>query len=64
MQTDTLFAGPVPQLYDRHLGPFMFEPYAEVLARRLSGPSATSSRRPRAPASSPARCWPRRRRRW
>jgi SAM-dependent methyltransferase len=37
MQTDTLFAGPVPQLYDRHLGPWMFEPYAEAIARRLQG---------------------------
>src|SRR5687768_8691820 len=37
MQTDAVFAGPVPQLYDRHLGPFMFEPYAQVLAERLDG---------------------------
>ena len=37
MQADTLFAGPVPELYDRHLGPWMFEPYAEALARRVTG---------------------------
>jgi ubiquinone/menaquinone biosynthesis C-methylase UbiE len=34
--TDTVFAGPVPQLYDRHLGPILFEAFAEVLAERLS----------------------------
>jgi ubiquinone/menaquinone biosynthesis C-methylase UbiE len=37
MQTDTLFAGPVPQLYDRHLGPWMFEPFAQAIAQRLTG---------------------------
>jgi ubiquinone/menaquinone biosynthesis C-methylase UbiE len=37
MDTDTLFAGPVPQLYDQHLGPFMFEPYAAEIAERLDG---------------------------
>jgi ubiquinone/menaquinone biosynthesis C-methylase UbiE len=37
MQIDTLFTGPVPQLYDQHLGPIMFEPYAAVIAERLDG---------------------------
>ena len=35
MTTDTLFTGPVPQLYDQHLGPILFEPYAAALAERL-----------------------------
>src|SRR5271154_5747963 len=33
--TDKLFAGSIPALYDRHLGPFIFEPYAADLADRL-----------------------------
>ena len=35
METDKIFAGPVPQLYDRHLGPILFQPFAEVVAERL-----------------------------
>jgi len=30
------FAGSVPGLYDRHLGPLLFEPYAEEVARRAA----------------------------
>lgn len=30
--TDAAFAGSIPALYDRHLGPLLFEPYAERLA--------------------------------
>lgn len=30
------FAGSIPELYDRHLGPVIFEPYAEDLARRVA----------------------------
>jgi SAM-dependent methyltransferase len=32
--TDTVFAGSIPDLYDRCLGPFLFEPYAADLAAR------------------------------
>src|SRR5215213_8675952 len=32
--TDTVFAGSIPGLYDRCLGPLLFEPYAEEVARR------------------------------
>lgn len=32
--TDTAFAGSIPEYYHRCLGPFLFEPYAEDLARR------------------------------
>jgi len=34
--TDTLFAGSIPALYDRYLGPMLFEPYAEDIAGRLA----------------------------
>jgi len=36
----TAFTGSIPELYDRHLGPVLFEPYAVDLARRLP-PAAT-----------------------
>ncbi|HUS29018.1 MAG TPA: class I SAM-dependent methyltransferase [Kofleriaceae bacterium] len=29
------FVGPIPELYDRHMGPVLFEPYAEDIAARL-----------------------------
>lgn len=32
--TDTAFTGSIPELYDRCLGPFLFEPYAEDIAAR------------------------------
>jgi SAM-dependent methyltransferase len=32
--TDTAFAGSIPEYYHRCLGPFLFEPYADDLARR------------------------------
>jgi SAM-dependent methyltransferase len=35
--TDTVFAGSIPALYDRCLGPLLFEPYAEEMARRAAG---------------------------
>ncbi len=34
--TDKLFVGSIPALYDRHLGPFIFEPYAQDLAARIA----------------------------
>jgi ubiquinone/menaquinone biosynthesis C-methylase UbiE len=33
---DTAFTGQIPALYDRHLGPYVFKPYADDLARRLA----------------------------
>jgi len=33
---DAVFAGSIPALYDRHLGPLLFEPYARDLARRVA----------------------------
>ncbi len=38
--TDKLFAGSIPAIYDRCLGPLIFEPYARDLARRLEGTTA------------------------
>ena len=35
--TDKVFAGSIPAIYDRYLGPLIFEPYAADLAERLSG---------------------------
>jgi ubiquinone/menaquinone biosynthesis C-methylase UbiE len=35
-KVDAVFSGSIPSLYDRYLGPLIFEPYAEDLARRLS----------------------------
>jgi ubiquinone/menaquinone biosynthesis C-methylase UbiE len=34
---DTVFAGSIPALYDRYLGPLLFAPYARDLAARLGG---------------------------
>jgi len=36
---DKVFAGSIPKLYETHLVPLIFEPYAEDLARRLGGRS-------------------------
>jgi ubiquinone/menaquinone biosynthesis C-methylase UbiE len=33
-QSDRLFAGSIPELYHRHLGPVIFEPYALSIAKR------------------------------
>jgi len=35
-ETNISFSGSIPQLYDRHLGPVLFEPYAADLARRVA----------------------------
>lgn len=34
--TDKLFAGSIPEIYDRYLVPLIFEPYALDLAARLA----------------------------
>ena len=34
--TSSRFAGSIPELYDRCMGPVMFQPYAEDLARRVA----------------------------
>ena len=40
--SDSAFAGSIPALYDRHLGPLLFEPYAAEMARRLGDLKAGS----------------------
>src|SRR4051794_35328232 len=35
-ESSSVFAGSIPELYDRCLGPFLFQPYAEDLARRVA----------------------------
>ena len=35
-ETSLSFSGSIPQLYDRYLGPVLFEPYAADLARRVA----------------------------
>ena len=37
MKTDKVFEGSVPALYESHMVPLIFEPYADDIARRLSG---------------------------
>ena len=34
--TDKVFAGSVPKLYDTHMVPLIFEPYADDLVKRLA----------------------------
>lgn len=36
-ESDLVFAGSVPELYDRYLVPLIFEPYADDLVARLAG---------------------------
>jgi ubiquinone/menaquinone biosynthesis C-methylase UbiE len=36
--SDSQFAGSIPELYDRYLGPVIFQPYADDLARRVAAP--------------------------
>jgi SAM-dependent methyltransferase len=40
--TDKLFAGSIPKLYDTYLVPLIFQPYATDLANRLSGQAFSS----------------------
>jgi ubiquinone/menaquinone biosynthesis C-methylase UbiE len=39
-QTDTVFAGSIPELYDRYMAPMLFAPYAADLAERLRNVNA------------------------
>ena len=36
METDKIFAGSIPEIYDREMVPLIFQPYADDLARRLA----------------------------
>jgi hypothetical protein len=37
MKSDKIFAGPIPEVYEKYLVPLIFEPYARDLAGRLRG---------------------------
>jgi ubiquinone/menaquinone biosynthesis C-methylase UbiE len=39
-KVDTVFSGSIPSIYDKYLGPLIFEPYAQDLANRLSALNA------------------------
>jgi ubiquinone/menaquinone biosynthesis C-methylase UbiE len=39
-ETSLSFSGSIPQMYDRYLGPVLFEPYAVDLARRVAAHAA------------------------
>lgn len=39
-EANARFLGTIPELYDRHLGPVIFEPYAADLARRVAAAAA------------------------
>ena len=41
--TDAVFAGSLPQVYQKHLVPLIFEPYAEDLVLRLEKCDATNA---------------------
>src|SRR5579871_625643 len=41
-QVDTVFAGSIPALYDKYLGPLIFQSYADDIARRVSDLKAGS----------------------
>src|SRR5260370_18937291 len=40
MTTDAVFSGSIPSLYDKYLGPLIFDPYAQDLGNRLSALNA------------------------
>ena len=50
--TDKVFAGSIPEIYDRFMVPLIFEPYALDLAGRIAGvrAAATCWKPPPAPA--------------
>ena len=45
LSSDAKFAGTIPDLYEAHLGPMLFEPYADDLAARLRLPEGTAAPR-------------------
>jgi ubiquinone/menaquinone biosynthesis C-methylase UbiE len=42
LETDKVFAGSVPENYDRYMVPLIFEPYAEYIARRAASMSPSA----------------------
>ena len=46
LETDKVFAGSVPEYYDRYMVPLIFEPYAADLARRHVRPDRLAPAQP------------------
>jgi len=42
LETDKLFAGSIPENYDRHMVPLIFEPYAADMAQRAASMSPSA----------------------
>ena len=42
LETDKAFAGSIPENYDRHMVPLIFEPYAADIARRVASLSPSA----------------------
>ena len=42
LETDKLFAGSIPENYDRYMVPLIFEPYAADIARRAASLSPSA----------------------
>ncbi len=42
LETDKVFAGSIPENYDRHMVPLIFEPYAADIARRAASLSPSA----------------------
>ena len=66
---DKVFAGSIPEIYERHLVPLIFQPYAADLAARLrerpvsrvleiAAGTGVVTRARRASCRAPARSWP------
>jgi hypothetical protein len=43
-QTDRVFSGSIPALYERYLGPLIFEPYADLMAERVAAGAHSRNR--------------------
>ena len=63
LETDKLFAGSIPENYDRYMVPLIFEPYAADIAQRAEALSPSSilettagSAPPKAGASCDSAC--------
>ena len=56
-EADNAFTASMAEVYDRRLGPVLFEPYARDLARRIAhSPPGPSSKPPAVPVSLLGSC--------
>lgn len=40
-ENDKIFDGPIPQMYHRHIGPVLFQPFARIVAQQISAEDRT-----------------------